>query len=88
MSKYSALQKYLESISESQREITLTFKRIEELVGSKLPGSAFQYQQWWDKEKEGNHVEARSWLNAGWKVETVNFSEGWVRFFRFLLTKD
>ena len=80
MSKYSPLQGYLAGLPSSQQEITLTFERIEEIIASKLPKSAFQHRAWWSNEKDGEHVQAHSWLNAGWEVETMNQSQFWVRF--------
>ena len=80
MSKYSPLQQFLAGLPGSQREITLTFYRIEEIIGSKLPKSAFQHRAWWSNEKDGDHVEAHSWLNAGWAVDTVDQTKCWVRF--------
>jgi hypothetical protein len=79
--KYTPLENYLRGLPESQREITLRFKQIERILNDKLPSSAYE-QSWWDKEKEGNHVDARSWSNAGWKVDQVNFKEKWVKLVR------
>jgi len=47
-----------------------------------LPPSAYGYQQWWDNEKEGNHVNARAWAKAGWKVERVDFNRKRARLVR------
>jgi hypothetical protein len=43
---------------------------------------AIVHGKWWANEKEGNHVNARAWANAGWQVDTVNLQEKWVRFTR------
>jgi len=80
--KYTPLEKYLRGIPASQKEITLSFEQIEGILKSKLPSSAYEDRRWWDKAKEGNHVSARSWSNAGWKVDEVNFNEKWVRLLR------
>jgi hypothetical protein len=80
--KYTSLEKYLRDLPEGQREIVLTFEQIERIINSKLPTSAYGYQQWWDHETEGNHVSKRAWANAGWKVDAVNFIEKWVKFVR------
>ena len=29
--------------------------------------AGYEYRALWDNEKEGNHVNARSWSNAGWR---------------------
>ena len=80
--KYTSLEKYLRDLPEGQREIVLTFEQIERIINSKLPTSAYGYQQWWDHETEGNHINKRAWANAGWKVDEVNFIEKWVKFVR------
>jgi hypothetical protein len=80
--KYTPLENYLRDLPESQREVTLRFEQIERILNDRLPPSAYEYQAWWAKEKEGNHVNARSWSNAGWKVESLDFSEKWVKLIR------
>lgn len=80
--KYTPLEKYLRDISENQREVTLTFEQIERIINAKLPASANEYSAWWANEKEGNHVNARAWANAGWKVDGLDFNKKWVRFTR------
>ena len=48
----------------------------------KLPLSAYEDRRWWDHETEGNHVSARAWSKAGWKVERVDVKEKWVKLVR------
>ena len=71
--KDAPLEKYLHDLPASQREVTLGFEQIERILNDKLPPSAYEYWAWWANEKEGNHVNARAWANAGWKVESVDF---------------
>ena len=71
--KYSPLEHYLRDLPESQ--VTLDFEQIERIIDDKLPSSAYEYWAWWANEKEGNHVNARAWANAGWKVESVDFNK-------------
>ena len=80
--KYTPLEDYLRGLPVNQREVVLSFEQIERIINAKLPPSAYGYQQWWENEKEGNHVNARAWANAGWKVEGVDFSEKWVQLVR------
>lgn len=80
--KYSPLEHCLRDLPENQRKITLSFEQIERILNDKLPPSAYGYQAWWANEKEGNHVNARAWANAGWKVDTLNLEKKWVRFIR------
>jgi hypothetical protein len=80
--KYTLLQHYLTNLSTSQRDITLSFIHIERIIKDKLPASATKHRAWWSNEKNGMHVSAHAWMGAGWKVDTVNFSQKWVRFLR------
>ena len=80
--KYTPLESYLRDLPATQRDVTLGFEQIERIIRSKLPASAYEYVQWWENEKEGNHVNARAWANAGWKVESVDFNRKLARFVR------
>ena len=80
--KYAPLEKYLRELPDSQQEVTLRFAQIEGILKSKLPSSAYEDRRWWESEKEGNHVNARSWSNAGWKVESLDFNKKWVKLVR------
>jgi hypothetical protein len=80
--KYTPLENYLRGLPISQREVTLNFYQIERILKNKLPASAHQHQAWWANEKKGSHVEAHAWLDASWKVDTVNFNSKWVLFKR------
>ena len=80
--KYTALENYLRDLPPDQTEVTLSFEQIERIVGARLPPSAYEYQQWWDHEKEGNHVNARAWANAGWKVQSIDFNQKQARLVR------
>ena len=72
--KYNPLEQYLRELPANQTEVTLGFEQIERILDAKLPSSAYEYRQWWENEKEGNHVTARAGAKAGWKVENVDFS--------------
>jgi hypothetical protein len=77
--KYTPLENYLRDLPQSQRGVTPGFDQIERILNDRLPPSAYGYRQWWENEKEGNHVHARAWTNAGWKVESLDFNEKWVK---------
>ena len=47
----------------------MTFRAVEDLVG-RLPESAYRHRAWWGN-NDGT-VEAKAWLDAGWRVESVN----------------
>lgn len=80
--KYTPLEIFLRDIPEHQKEATLTFKQIEIIINDSLPPSAYEYQAWWANEKDPHQPEKQAYMNAGWRVETVNLLERWVRFIR------
>ena len=80
--KYTPLEKYLLNLPKNQGEATLSFERIEQILGERLPQSAYKHRSWWSNEKDGQHVQAHSWLGAGWKVEVADLSRQLVRFVR------
>ena len=80
--KYTPLENYLLALPKNKREVTLSFEQIEGILKFKLPASAYEDERWWRREKEGNHVNARAWANAGWQVAEVHFNPTWVRFVR------
>ena len=80
MDTYRPLQKYLESLPPDRSDVSLSFAKVEELIGCALPSSARRYAAWWNNERQGRHVQARSWVDAGWTAsadlvaEVVRFS--------------
>lgn len=79
--KYFNLEEFFKN--KSRVEITLTFQKIEEIISkgrehNKLPISAVNYRQWWANNLK--HTQARSWMNSGWKVKTVDFRNRKVTF--------
>jgi hypothetical protein len=80
--KYTPLENYLRDIPANENEVALSFELIESIINARLPPSAYEYRQWWENQKEGNHVNARAWANAGWKVESVDFNRKQVRLVR------
>ena len=83
MSKYDPLRILLSDIAASQSEITLSFEQIETILGARLPFSARHYRAWWANPSTAeDHPYAQAWLAAGWKVDTVNQRDEWVRFQR------
>jgi len=80
--KYAPLENYLRDLSESQKEVTLGFDQIEGILNSKLPSSAYEDHRWWEHATEGNHVTARAWTKAGWKIESLDVNEKRVQLIR------
>jgi hypothetical protein len=60
------------------RLVKLSFARIDGLIGSNLPMSAYRDEAWWSNLPSSTH--ARAWLDAGWEVQEVNLKEGYVVF--------
>jgi hypothetical protein len=56
----------------------MTFAEIEIIIADKLPDSARLYSAWWANDP--THVQATAWLNAGWKVDSVNKHQRSVTF--------
>ena len=79
MAKYDPLREHLKR--SSSEPIEISFAEIDTMVGG-LPESARTYRAWWENEVDGHHVQARAWLDAGLKVDWVDFSSELVRFRR------
>ncbi|OGO26184.1 MAG: hypothetical protein A2136_08250 [Chloroflexi bacterium RBG_16_54_11] len=81
MAKYDPLNEYLSNLS-GKNEITLSFEQVEKIIQAELPYSAYNHRAWWSNEEHGVHVSAKAWMGAGWRVETVNQKDCWVKFIR------
>lgn len=81
-SKYEPLREYL-AAEQEQKTVRLTFSEIEGLVGEPLPDSAHKYREWWSNQSNvANRPQARAWTEAGFSVQGVDQSQGWVEFVR------
>ena len=78
----TSLENYLRVLSKNRSTVTLTFEQVEVILNAKLPSSAYEDRRWWEHEKEGNHVNKRSWVNAGWKIESLDVNQKRVKFVR------
>jgi hypothetical protein len=79
-SKYDPLFHYL--IGKQEVAVHLSFRRIEEILGTKLPASARQYHFWWANDTTGNHSQAQAWLRADRRVTLLDLIEQRVVFVR------
>ena len=83
MGKYDALRYHLETIPHNVSGLTLTFAKIESILGATLPPSARQHRAWWaNPSSPTDHPYAQAWLNIGWVVESVDQQQEWVHFQR------
>ena len=80
MAKYDLLRDHLRGRPTLQRRITLSFRRLEELLGEPLPPSASKYEAWWlggpapvgPAKVWRDQVQEQSWREAGWAVDEVD----------------
>lgn len=78
--KYAPLSVLLAKLSRLRSKITLDFNKIEDIIGDKLPESAYKYYYWWSNVR--NREPSESWLTVGWKVKEVNLNEKKVTFIK------
>ena len=78
--KYTPLKDHLRDLSATNTTLTLSFEQIETAMHSPLPKSAYARLTWWGNEVNSTLSHKNAWLHAGWKVETVDLAEKWVRF--------
>lgn len=76
-SKYQPLFEYLQKCD--RHEITLTFADIETLIQNPLPDSAKNKKAWWSNRSK-NALQSTAWMNAGYRVENVDFEDKSVTF--------
>lgn len=72
--KYKPLEDYLKFMI----TVTMSFSEIEEVLGFKLPPSAYKHKEWWDNNTH-NHTQMWAWTNAGWVVEECELGKA-VKF--------
>ena len=77
--KYQALYLYLRQRHEDT--VTLSFAEIEAMVGGPLPPSARVQRAWWSNRSRGA-VQAVSWMNAGYHVQTIDLAGEQVTFYK------
>lgn len=84
MSIYDPLRQYLLALPAAVGDKTLSFGELEHILGFELPDTARDRRQWWENPSSptSGHSQARAWLGAGWKVDTVSFTGKWARFTR------
>lgn len=75
--KYAALTALL--AEHGGEHVTLTLATVAEAVGG-LPKSAYQYREWWSN--HAGNPQADGWLDAGFRLESVDMSRQSVTFRR------
>ena len=70
--KYGPLEVHLRECG--MPEVALAFSGIEEIIGAKLPPSAYKHRAWWSN-NPSNSAGTRAWLKAGYISAEVNMTE-------------
>ncbi len=71
MSKYAPLETYLQEHGDT--DVPMTFSEIEDVIGSRLPSSAFKHRPWWSN-NPSNSVITHAWLRAGYVSADVDMA--------------
>lgn len=69
MSLYAPLGDFLDRADGGS--VRMTFEEVEQIIHRTLPNSAYRHREWWSNNPTG-HSHARSWVEAGWRTETVD----------------
>ncbi len=59
-----------------------TFSEIEQILGVKLPASAYRYPAWWANEARPNSNYKRMWVSAGWRTTDLDLEGRRISFVR------
>jgi len=76
--KYTPLNRYLIWRAKYADQVTLSFARLEEIIGDNLPSGALLNRDWWSNTESS--VQGQAWMNASWRVYDVNIDERTVTF--------
>jgi|SRR5579871_5505334 len=71
MAKYEALGRFLKE--QSTDEVPISFGEIEQVIGEKLPRSAYAHRPWWSN-NPSNSAMTKVWLDAGFRTERVDMA--------------
>jgi hypothetical protein len=77
--KYEPLRNYLSGCLPAEER--LGFNEIEQIIGAKLPASARTHPAWCSNNGQG-HVNAKAWLDTGFRTTEVYLSGSRVIFQR------
>lgn len=76
--RYDPLKAYL--LAQTASRLPMTFSGVEKTIGAKLPRSAKAHRAWWSNDT--GHVQAKAWLDAGYRAEQVDKDAGTLVFAR------
>ena len=65
--KYAPLLQFLQK--QTAKQLIMTYKEVEAILGFQLPNSAYNYTMWWNPR---GHSHCQAWLQAGYDVADVD----------------
>jgi hypothetical protein len=71
MSTYQNIADYLSAVRGD--DVPLTFQEIENIIGRRLPPSAYKHRPWWSN-NASNSAMTSAWVSAGWKTGQVDMA--------------
>ena len=90
MTGYSEFGNYLDNQGES---FSIKFDKVEEIIGEKLPSSAYEYPAWWSN--SDTHPLMKIVLLKKWKSKNLNLESQEIEFYKtiesekfFFVAKD
>jgi hypothetical protein len=69
--KYNLLRAHLAGLSADR--VAMSFAAVAAAARVKLPASAYRYVQWWENDPI-HHVQAKAWIEAGYRTEQVDLA--------------
>lgn len=80
-SRYAPLAYYLGALPQQKLRERLEFRDVERILRGALPSFARRHRSWWANDSVG-HQQSKLWLEAGWRVATVDVEDEVVEFAR------
>jgi len=75
-------EKFGEYLSNQKNSFSIKFEEIEEIIGEKLPDSAYDYQAWWSNSE--SHSLMKVVLSKNWKSRKLNLDLKEIEFYKSL----
>jgi hypothetical protein len=69
--KYEALMRYFQTLEVNK--VVLTYDEIENIIGFKLPKSAYEYNAYW--RESITHTVTRAWIESGWEITELKMGK-------------
>lgn len=77
--KYDVLKAFF--TAQTRARLSLSFSEIARQAKTRLPSSAFDHPAWWANDSK-SHVQAKAWLEAGYRAENIDLDAQRVEFVR------